>query len=261
MSELTRRDKQVVGGMVALLVAGGGALVAGGENAGRGASPAPARGQTVVAGAESEMGAAFRPPAGRPAASPRDDAPADGPAPQIRTLNPWQAVTTPAAGVRTTLPGITPPRTTTGAPPAVQAPVVQPPVVQPPVVLPPLPTPTTPSRPVTGKPKPSKPKPRPSKPVTSPPVTTPPTTTPPATTPPVTTPPVTVPPATEPPATTPPAEPTAPPATQDPAPAEPQPAKSETQDHDFPWEPGAGGLPDDGAWAWPPAVPTGNPLE
>ena len=45
---------------------------------------------------------------------------------------------------------------------------------------------------------------------------------------------------------------------------EPEPAKSEPQDqdgdgHDFPWNPGAGGLPDDGHdFPWPSA---GDPFE
>ncbi|MEV4708957.1 hypothetical protein [Actinoplanes sp. NPDC049316] len=252
MGELTRRDKQVVGGMVALLVASGGALVLSGESAETGGTATAPPERTVIAGAETEMGPARLPVPGRPAGSAQEGA-AEAPS-EIRTLSPWPGLpaatgtATGATGSRTTAPGVTPQR--------VPSP--------PPLVRPPLPTPTTPARPTT--PATSKPVPAtkpPARPHTRPPVSRPP-----ATRPPVTTPPATTPPTTTPPVTTPPAEPATPPVTEAPQePSEPEPAKSEPQDqggedhdHDFPWEPGEGGLPDPGSLTWPPSVPPGNPF-
>ncbi|MGA5302714.1 hypothetical protein ACPCHT_22485 [Nucisporomicrobium flavum] len=259
MGELTRRDKQVVGGMVALLVAGGGALVLSGEADRDGPATAPPE-RTVIAGAEAEMGPARRPAPGRTGGA-APQATAEAPA-EIRTLTPppgFPAVTSAATPGRTTVPALTPQWT---------------PALPPPLVRPPLPTPTTPARtttPATTKPATTKPGPA-TVPSTRPPATRPPVTRPPVTRPPATTaPPATTPPATTPPATTPAPEPTTPPVTEAPQePAEPEPTTAQPQDdggedhddHDFPWEPGAGGLPaGPGALTWPPAVPSGNPFE
>ncbi|MEV4642055.1 hypothetical protein AB0J80_32375 [Actinoplanes sp. NPDC049548] len=253
MVELTRREKQIIGCMALVcLVSGTSAVVLGAVDEREGV-PAT-RDRTVVAGAEEALGSAARPGGAAPTrtAAPGLPAPQTGAPSRIRTLTPWTPAANVVAGtaaVAAATAAATAGATTGPAPaPVTAAPQDTTAAPRPPVVMqPPVPTPTR----ATTRPAPH----RPTTPAATTPATHEPTT--PATTPaadPATTP------ATDP-ATT----PATTPATEEPAPpAEPEPAKSEPQGadggQDFPWEPGAGGLPGPDSVSWPPAMPDGNPF-